>query len=113
MPYISTKTNVPVSESQRKNLERKLGKAIELIPGKSESWLMLSFEPEIAMAFQGSEAPTAMVEVKLFGSASSKAYDDMSDAVTKILSEELGIPGARIYVKYEECAVWGWNGSNF
>ena len=113
MPYISTKTNVSVSEAQRRELEKKLGKAIELIPGKSESWLMLSFEPETAMAFQGSEEATAMLEVKLFGKASAGAYSDMTKALTKIISEELQIPAARIYVKYEECAVWGWNGENF
>ena len=113
MPYISTKTNAKISASQRANLEKKLGKAIELIPGKSEKWLMLSFEPEIAMAFQGKEAPTAIIEIKIFGGASPEACDAMTGAVTKIIADELGIPADRIYVKYEMCDVWGWNGSNF
>ena len=113
MPYISTKTNVSISASKRAVLEKKLGKAIELIPGKSESWLMLSFEPEIAMCFQGKEEPTAIVEIMIYGTASDSTCNAMTAAVTEILVSELGIPGNRIYVRFDQCAVWGWNGANF
>lgn len=113
MPYISTKTNVSVSAEQRKALEKKLGKAIETIPGKNENWLMLSLEPDTAMAFRGTEEPAAMVEVKIFGKSSAEAYEAMTAKVTEILFSELHIPADRIYVKYEECEIWGWNGSNF
>lgn len=113
MPFINTKTNVSISAEKRSSLEKKLGKAIELIPGKSESWLMLAFEPDTAMSFQGDEAPTAMVEVKIFGSTTKAAYAAMTKETTRIISEELGIPADRIYVKYEESHLWGWNGSNF
>ena len=37
----------------------------------------------------------------------------MTAAVTKIVSEELEIPAQRIYIQYEECSYWGWNGNNF
>ena len=113
MPYISTKTNVSISASKRAVLEKKLGKAIELVPGKSEAWLMLSFEPDIAMCFQGKEDPAAIVEIKIYGTASDSACDAMTAAVTEILVSELDIPADRIYVKYEQCVVWGWNGANF
>ena len=113
MPFINTKTNVSISADKRAVLEKKLGKAIELIPGKSETWLMLSFETDTAMSFQGSEAPVAMVEVKIFGSTTKEAYAAMTKETTKILVEELNIPADRIYVKYEECYLWGWNGVNF
>ncbi len=53
------------------------------------------------------------VEVKVFGSASSSVYNEMTAAICTILNEELSIPENRIYVKYEETRNWGWNGSNF
>ena len=113
MPFISTKTNVPVSEKQTVSLKTRLGKAIELLPGKSESWLMLSFEGSIPMYFQGKADPAAMVEVNCYGRIDAAAADRMTAAVTDIVSDELSIPAGRIYVKYEETGLWGWNGSNF
>ncbi len=114
MPYITTKTTVAISPEKQETIKKRLGKAIELIPGKSESWLMLSFEDSSIMYFKGSDAkPLAFVEVKIFGKASADAYRKLTSAITEILKEELGIAPDCIYVKYEEAANWGWNGNNF
>lgn len=114
MPYISAKTTVTISPEKRESIKGKLGKAIELIPGKSESWLMISFDDKSTMYFKGSDANhLAFVEVKLFGKASQDAYRNLTEVITKILGEELGIQGNCIYVKYEEVSTWGWNGVNF
>ena len=114
MPYINTKTTVNVTPEKKEAIKNKFGKAIELIPGKSESWLMLSFEDNCSMYFKGSnEKPLAYVEVKIFGQASKSSYDKLTNAITGILGEELGIRPDCIYVKYEEVSNWGWNGSNF
>lgn len=114
MPYINTKTTVVISTEKRETIKKKLGKAIELIPGKSENWLMLSFEDNSSMYFKGSkERPIAFIEVKLYGKASSDAYRRLTKAITDIMNEELEIQPDCIYVKYEEVANWGWNGSNF
>jgi hypothetical protein len=113
MPFIDAKVSVPITPAQQESLKQMLGKAISLIPGKSETWLMLNIQPECRLYFQGSnKEPAAMVEVKLFGSASSSAYQKMTAEVTKIVSSELDIPESRIFVKYEEAQYWGWNGSN-
>jgi len=53
------------------------------------------------------------VEVKLFGGATSEAYQKLTAALTKILKEELNIAPDQIYVRYEETRYWGWNGNNF
>ena len=113
MPFMDAKISVAVTPAQEENVKQKLGKAISLIPGKSETWLMLNIQPECHLYFQGTNSqPAAMVEVKLFGSASPAAYEKMTAEVTKILSSELHIPENRIFVKYEEVQHWGWNGSN-
>lgn len=114
MPYIETKTSVKITPEKEVLLKEKLGKAIECIPGKNESWLMLSFEDGVRMWFRGdNSAPSAMVEVKILGEADPKYYGKMTAVICDILSSELGIPSDRIYVKYEEIENWGWNGSNF
>ncbi|MBR2957476.1 MAG: tautomerase family protein [Clostridia bacterium] len=113
MPFIQTKTNVSVSKELELSLKTAFGKAIELIPGKSERWLMLSFSDNERMWFVGDDAPLAYLSVKLFGAASDGAYDALTAKLTEIVSAQLNIPSSRIYVKYEEIDHWGWNGSNF
>ncbi len=114
MPFISTKTNIEITKEREDSIKLKLGKAIELVPGKSEAWLMLAFEDKVSMYFKGQgDKPMAFVEVKLFGGASAVVYDKLTAAITKILNEELGVDPAQIYVKYEEVKNWGWNGGNF
>ena len=41
MPYIQTMTNVGISGKKEQTIKQRMGEAIELIPGKTESWLML------------------------------------------------------------------------
>lgn len=113
MPYIKTTTNVGVSADKEKIIKQKLGKAIEIIPGKSERWLMLSINPDVKMYFHGDEDNMAFVEVSIFGKASSQNYQALTVEITKILGEELGIAPDFVYIKYEENSYWGWNGSNF
>ena len=56
MPFININTNVSVSKEQEVAVKTRLGKAIELIPGKSESWLMVGFEGEHPLYFRGSDS---------------------------------------------------------
>ena len=113
MPFINVKTNVSLTEDKAELIKTQLGQAITAIPGKSEGWLMVGIEPEYDLWFKGSDAPAAMVEVSVFGSASASAYNALTAKVTDILGGDLGISPDRVYVKYFETSNWGWNGSNF
>jgi phenylpyruvate tautomerase PptA (4-oxalocrotonate tautomerase family) len=114
MPFINIKTNIEITEQKLSDIKTKLGQSILLIPGKSESWLMLNFEEKCKMYFKGdNKLPIAFVEIKLYGKSNSSAYDKLTATVTKILNEELLISPSQIYVKYEECDHWGLNGNNF
>ena len=114
MPYIGTKTTVEISREKEIILKEKMGKAIEAIPGKTEAWLMCEFEDSCRLWFKGVDsAPSADVEVKLLGSAKAEYYEKLTAIICGILSDELGIPADRTYVKYEECSHWGWNNTNF
>ena len=114
MPYIHTRVNVPLTESQEITLKTEWGKAIALLPGKSESWLMAGFEDNCHLYFKGSgEAPMAFVEVKIFGSADGGDYERLTVRITEVLQQVLDISADHVYVKYEEVQYWGWNGRNF
>lgn len=114
MPFINSKVTVTLDQAKKENIKAQLGKAIELLPGKSENWLMVGFEDNYDLYFQGNQdEATAFVEVKLFGKASSQSYNALTAKISEIYTEELGIPASRIYVTYREVDNWGWNGSNF
>ena len=113
MPYINTKTNIEISHEKEVNIKSRLGEAVSAL-GKREKFLMVNIEDLCRLYFGGDgEEPVAFVEVRLFGKATNSAYDEMTASVTDIISGELGISQARIYVQYEEVPHWGWNGSNF
>lgn len=113
MPYIETKTNVTISKEQEVALKTAFGKAIGIIPGKTETWLMLGFSESERMWFAGDDAPCVILEVKLLGSTTDDVYDALSAELTSIVSEQLSVPPSRVYIKYEEISHWGWNGKNF
>lgn len=114
MPFIETKTNVTVTKEKEKELKERLGKAISIIPGKSESWLMLAIEGDIPMYFRGDDSePTAFIEVKIFGNASRDVYSRMTGELTDIYGDLFGISPDHMYIRYFGSADWGWNGNNF
>ncbi len=114
MPFIDAKVSVSISREKEEELKKRLGQAISLIPGKSESWLMTGFQDNYHLYFRGeNREPMAFVEVKVFGSENPEAFDKLTGEITKIFGEALGIAADHIYVKYEAVACWGFNGRNF
>ena len=114
MPFIDTKLNIRLSREKEQILKEKLGRAIECFPGKSEYWLMLNFTDEAKMYFRGYDNfPMAWIEVKLFGSAEAEICEQMTKTLCDLFRSELGISPDHVYIKYEFCDTWGWNGENF
>lgn len=114
MPMIITKSSTPITKEQEAQLTQAFGEAIALLPGKSEEWLMLSFEDEARLAFRGkNDRPLCYIEVNLLGKAPHAAYDKLTERLCELIENVLSIPQDGIYVKYEEAEVWGYNGFNF
>ena len=114
MPFIHTRVNRPIPKETEQALSGELGRAIALIPGKSESWLMLQFEENCRLYFRGDDQKgLAFVNVKLFGASTEAAYEKLTAEITRLLSQYLSIAPDCIYVQYDEIDHWGWNGSNF
>lgn len=114
MPYIHVRTNQEIDQRKEKELKERLGKAIALLPGKSEQWLMLDFSENCTLYFRGEKTePLAFVAVKIFGKAPSSAYQDLTAEISQTLFEVLHIEKDHIYINYEETPYWGYNGSNF
>ena len=113
MPFIHTRVNQPIAPEKEKQMARDMGQAITLL-GKSERWLMLHFEGDCRMYFQGGgEKPLAFINVKVLGSSGRPYYNDLTKELTRIVSGALDISPDCVYVAYDETDHWGWNGANF
>lgn len=53
MPFIISRVSTEITVQQKTELKTKLGKAIELIPGKSEEYLLLGFEDNYHLYLRG------------------------------------------------------------
>ena len=114
MPYIETKTTKTVTKKEETALFEALGKAIELLPGKTEEWLMLNVEGDKHMAFRGkTEEDMAFITVALVGKAGAENYEKLTVRLCELCKEILHIAPDHVYVKYEEVDYWGWNNRNF
>lgn len=113
MPFINTKFSADITPAQETAIKTAFAQAIRLV-GKSESWLMLGFEPNCSLYFRGEKSDKiAFVEVSLYGAAPADAYDKLTAEICRILGEVLGVAADKVYVKYSPTDNWGWNGGNF
>lgn len=114
MPFIDSKITCKLSDVQKETLKTELGNLISIIPGKNENFLMIGFTEEYPLYFSGSKLDKgAFVDVKIFGSTSDAALEELTAKICALYEKELGIPPKAIYVKYEFSTHWGWNGHNF
>lgn len=113
MPFINSKISTSITKEQETEIKTLLGQAISTL-GKTESWLMLGFEPECSLYFKGDNSqPMAFVEVSIYGSENRQAFDSMTGKICEIFKNVLGIAPDHVYVKYAATSNWGWNGGNF
>ena len=115
MPCIRCAVNQKLTEEKKDALRRGFVDAIQLIPGKKPDSVMVILEDEKDMYFhQNAEILSAFVEVNLLLRADpTEYYSSISGKICKMLSEELGIEGSNVYIRYLATPDWGWNGKNF
>lgn len=112
MPFLMAKINVPIDSEQEIALKSRLGKAIEIIPGLSEKFLLAGIE-NCKMYLRGNNEPVAYVELGIFGNDRHLGYENFSLAVTKIFADVLKIPPLNVYIKFSDIDAWSVGGNFF
>ena len=111
MPFIKSKVSVPLSKEQETEIKTKMGKAIELVPGKNEAYLLLEFEDNCKLWLRGkNDEPIIYIEAAIFGNEPHYGYDSFTAEITRVFSEVLQTKPENIYVKYEDITAWGVGG---
>ncbi|MCH5192111.1 MAG: hypothetical protein J1F23_08110 [Oscillospiraceae bacterium] len=113
MPYIDANVSVKLDDEKIEKIKSDFGKAITLIPGKSESYLMVKISDGCNLFFKGDSSPAAMCSVSIFGSADDQSCEALTKEICDILEREADIPSSRTYVKFRFVDTWGYNGFLF
>lgn len=111
MPFIMAKVNQKLSTQQKQRIKAGLGRAISLVPGKSEDVLMVGLEDQYDLYLRGdNRQPLAYLSVAIYGTASHEGYDDLNLAITKLFYEVLHVQPENLFVDYEDIQAWGTSG---
>ena len=111
MPLIVLNTNLTVEKAQKDALKDAFGKAITILPGKTEQVLMVDISDGHTIYFRGEELErVAHVDVRLYGSCSFESKAEFTKAVYIILNEILGLKDEEATVNIGEYSVWGAKG---
>jgi len=114
MPLLSVTTSAVIEAHQRSDLLNKLSQLVAAELGKPERYVMVYYRHNPDMLFAGSDEPLAYLELKSIGLPADRTAD-ISGILTAFTSEQLAIPGDRIYIEFTNAQrhMWGWNGGTF
>lgn len=114
MPCLKIQTNVEHEPGDSQPMPLRASKLVSSLVGKPEKYVMVALETGIPMAFSGTEAPAAYLELKSIGLPESRT-GEFSRALCSFVSDEFGIRQERIYIEFADAprAMWGWDGGTF
>ena len=112
MPYINVNTSKKLTEEKKNTLKQKLGELIAIIPGKSESVLMIKLNDEECIYYSGIlKDNAAFVDIKIKGSAAFEIKKELTESVFRAFGEQLGIDAADMFITISEFENWGFQGT--
>jgi phenylpyruvate tautomerase PptA (4-oxalocrotonate tautomerase family) len=114
MPLLKLETNVALADEKKQALLASLSKIVAGTIGKPEQYVMVVVSPA-AMLMSGKPGDAAFVDIRSIGGLSDAVNRQLSQKVTNLLSDSLGVPPDRIYVNFTDVPAgnWGWNGDTF
>nr|CAD1825447.1 unnamed protein product [Ananas comosus var. bracteatus] len=115
MPTLNLSTNVPVDAVAASDILKDCSRTLAKIIGKPESYVMISLNGGVPMAFAGSEEPAAYGEVISIGGLGPSVNGKLSSALAEILQTKLSVDSSRFYIKFYDVqrSYFGFNGSTF
>ena len=111
MPYMHISLGPKLDDDTKTTLIREAGKLIELIPGKTESVLMVRLDDGANMNFRGVSEACAYVSVNLYMTSSYQAKQAFAKAFTDSLCQIAGLESKNVFLTYTEFANWAANGN--
>lgn len=106
MPYIHVSLSSQLDENKSRELKKVLGETIGLLPGKSESVLMLRLDDNCRMSFSGKEGNCAFLAVHLFRSSPEAEKKKFAAELVDKICHITGLDKDRIFMTLQEHESW-------
>lgn len=114
MPLLAIRTNVDAAPDVKAEFVAAASKRIATALGKPEKVVMVSLDTGVAMAFAGTAAPAAFVDLRGLGLPTDRT-GELSTILCDLVEEGLGVPAARVFVNFADWPrhMWGWDRRTF
>jgi phenylpyruvate tautomerase PptA (4-oxalocrotonate tautomerase family) len=108
-------TNVTLTPDQKTAAVAALSKIVATATSKPEGYVQIIIEDNVAIIFSRTTDNSAFLDLRSIGSISGRQNKATSAALTKYLTENLGIPNDRIYINFKNAQGenWGYSGGTF
>ena len=114
MPYIQARLSINMSDAQKDDLQSKLTAIAEEGLSKPKTYIMAEIEDNCALYMAGQKPEkAAYISVKLLGNPTKDRCNFVTQRMCKVLTDEYGIDGSKIYISFHPVDLWGWNGMMF
>nr|MDD6335770.1 hypothetical protein [bacterium] len=111
MPYVGVTVSKKLADSQKEQLKAALGQAISLIPGKTQSVLMVAILDGQSLYYAGEAQPDcAFVDVRLKGEAEVAYKKSFAQAASRAVKEIGGVEG-QVFMTFSCFEQWGSDGT--
>jgi hypothetical protein len=108
---INLQVSATLSSEDKNNAAKELGRLINLMPGRSEKYLMVSINDGYTHYLAGAELErSAFMDLRLLGHESEEGQEKFVVAAQAALSKLLDIPIGNIYTNILEMPHWGARG---
>lgn len=110
MPLLSISTSASISN--KGNFLRDASMLMSNLTNKPEKYVMVKISDSLDMYFDKSSSDSCFVEIKSIGSLNPSL---MAEKITDFISNEIDIPGDRIYINFEDVpsSLWAHNRRTF
>ena len=109
MPLLKLETTVALTEDKRQALLASLSKIVAETIGKPQQYVMVTAS-QAAMQMSGSPGDAAFVDVRSIGGLTDEVNRKLSQKVSQLLHDSLGIPPNRIYLNFTDVQARHWAG---
>jgi phenylpyruvate tautomerase PptA (4-oxalocrotonate tautomerase family) len=115
MPLLKLQTSAPMDDALGQELLPALSRTTAEVLGKPEQYVMVIVEDRVPLLMGGSRDPAALAEVRSVGTITADQARAISEQVTALLGDKLGLPPDRIFLNFfgVPAAMWGFSGSTF
>lgn len=114
MPHLLIQTNQTLPEEEQADFVAATSRLTAELLGKSEDYVMVTFDPGKTMSFAGTSEPTAFLKLTSLG-LTPEPCPDYAAKLCAFVQESLGVSPNRTYIEFSSPSreLFGWNGKTF